>query len=96
MVHFNVPVSLTYILAQSWRGNAKGRHILAAVVDRYEDIFAEYARKNGQEHPDAWTLIYMQIRYVPAILETINKDNSGFVTIKELNEFTESRPQHWS
>ncbi len=47
---------------------------------------------------DQWTLAYLNIAHVQPILETVDDDASGFITIKEINTFTniKSRPPDWT
>ena len=45
--------------------------------------------------PDGWALKYINIGRSPSILEAFDDDASGFVTIKEVNDFTKSRPLDW-
>jgi hypothetical protein len=45
--------------------------------------------------PDAWTMKYIDIIRLQPILEAIEDDASGFITIREINRFTSSRPRGW-
>jgi hypothetical protein len=44
---------------------------------------------------DQWALQYIGINYVRSILEAFDDDASGFVTVKEANNLTRSRPPDW-
>ena len=44
---------------------------------------------------DEWALQYININYVRNIMEAFDGDASGFITIKEANDFTCSRPVDW-
>ena len=44
---------------------------------------------------DWWALQFISIKYVRSILEAFDEDASGFVTVKEANNFTRSRPLGW-
>ena len=46
-------------------------------------------------NPDAWTMKYIDIARLQPILEAIDDDTSGFITIGEINRFTSSRPVDW-
>ena len=48
----------------------------------------------GSQHPDAWAIKSIDIRLQP-ILEAIDDDASGFISIDEMNSFTVSRPADW-
>jgi hypothetical protein len=45
--------------------------------------------------PDAWAIKYIDIMRLQPILESIDDDASGFITIGEINRFTASRPIDW-
>ena len=47
------------------------------------------------QNPDAWTMRYIDIIRLQPILEAIDDDASGFITIWEMNRFTSSRPRGW-
>jgi hypothetical protein len=41
-------------------------------------------------------LAYINAAYVQPILEAVDDDGTGFVSVKEVNTFVESRPEGWS
>jgi hypothetical protein len=45
--------------------------------------------------PDAWAIKYIDVMRLQPILEAIDDDASGFITIGEMNRFTASRPVNW-
>ena len=49
----------------------------------------------GSPDPDAWAIKYIDIMRLQPILEAIDDDASGFITIGEMNRFTSSRPIDW-
>lgn len=49
----------------------------------------------GSQHPDAWAIKFIDIIRLQPILEAIDDDASGFITIEEMNRFTVSRPADW-
>ena len=49
----------------------------------------------GVSSSDQWALQYIGVNYVRSILEAFDDDASGFVTVKEANNFTRSRPLDW-
>ena len=56
-------------------------------------------RKKGisvKSDPDEWTLRYISVPYIQPILEAIDDDASGFITISEVNKFSAARPEGWS
>jgi hypothetical protein len=44
---------------------------------------------------DFWALEYITIQRVQPIMEALDDDASGFVTIAEVNDFTSARPPDW-
>ncbi|TFK64971.1 hypothetical protein BDN72DRAFT_846149 [Pluteus cervinus] len=45
---------------------------------------------------DRWALAYINAAYVQPILEAVDDDGTGFVSVKEVNTFVASRPEGWS
>ncbi|EGO19294.1 hypothetical protein SERLADRAFT_358650, partial [Serpula lacrymans var. lacrymans S7.9] len=45
---------------------------------------------------DRWALAYINVSHVQPILEAFDDDSSGFVSIKEANNFSAARPKDWS
>ena len=79
----------------------KARHLVLAIHDHYlqkvddknHGIRTEGARPIDED--DAWTLQYIDLMHLQPIIEALDADTSGFVTIQEVNQFTTSRPQGW-
>jgi len=44
---------------------------------------------------DKWALAYINAAYVQPILEAVDDDGTGFVSVKEVNTFVASRPDGW-
>ena len=44
---------------------------------------------------DEWTLEYINVTRLQAIIEAFDDDASGFITVGEANAFTTSRPKDW-
>ena len=49
----------------------------------------------GAASTDDWAQRYITLKYVRNIMEAFDEDVSGFITIKEANDFTGSRPLDW-
>jgi hypothetical protein len=49
----------------------------------------------GVADSDRWALEYIGANYVRGIIEALDDDASGFITVKEANNFTHSRPLDW-
>ncbi|KAJ7869275.1 hypothetical protein B0H14DRAFT_2571888 [Mycena olivaceomarginata] len=45
---------------------------------------------------DRWALAYINVAHLQSILEAVDDDSTGYVTIKEANDFTMSCPKGWS
>lgn len=45
---------------------------------------------------DRWSLAYINITHLQAILEAVDDDGTGFISIKEVNTFATSRPEGWT
>ncbi|KAF5348141.1 hypothetical protein D9756_010783 [Leucocoprinus leucothites] len=46
-------------------------------------------------HQDLWALQYINVSHLNAILEAIDDDGTGFISIKEANTFANERPRGW-
>jgi hypothetical protein len=44
---------------------------------------------------DRWALQYIDVNYFRNLLEAFDDDAGGFITVKEANDFTRSRPLDW-
>ena len=62
-----------------------------------KDHFVEKTAKGSGSPsvPDSWALQYINIGRARSILEAFDDDVSGFVTVNEVNDFTQSRPLGW-
>ena len=78
---------------QRWRGSVKARHFVMSLRDHFAEKAA--GDSGSVKGPDAWALKYININRAPNILEAFDDDASGFVTIREVNDFTKSRPLDW-
>jgi hypothetical protein len=82
----------------------KARHFVLALRDYYLEkptsgtdnvLGMSTAGVNCALDPDAWAIKYIDIARLQSILEAIDDDASGFITIGEMNRFTASRPIDW-
>ena len=78
---------------QGWRGDVKARHFVLALKDHYTEMVA--GSSGGVAGSDRWALEFIGINYVRSILEAFDEDGSGFITVKEANNLTHSRPLDW-
>ncbi|OCH83958.1 hypothetical protein OBBRIDRAFT_840073 [Obba rivulosa] len=86
----------------NWAGHAEARQFVMAVRDYFNENLDE-ARKatnssNSTTKVDGWALAYIGPKWQQRIMEAIDEDASGYVTIAELNKFTEALPAslEWS
>lgn len=82
----------------------KARHLVLALHDHFleEDRKGSTLKQNQSSDAirkkiaeDKWALKYISVYRVHALIEAIDNDVSGFVTIAEVNKFTSARPQSW-
>ena len=81
----------------------KARHFVLALRDHYLEKLSETGGAvdlgpsliASSSNPDAWAIKYIDFTWVQPILEAIDDDASGFITIAEVNTFTSSRPVGW-
>ncbi|KAF9557962.1 hypothetical protein CPC08DRAFT_709992 [Agrocybe pediades] len=95
-----------------WKGSVKARHFVLALHDYYSEEARETLyRKQSLDRVqptapisfptpsvrnDDWALAYINATYVQSILEAIDDDGTGFISVKEVNTFIASRPDGWS
>ena len=46
----------------------------------------------SKKEDDRWALQFIHVHWLGAIVEAIDDDHSGFITITELNKFTDDLP----
>ncbi|KAG6906865.1 hypothetical protein DXG01_011627, partial [Tephrocybe rancida] len=57
---------------------------------------SSYFPAQSSDADSAWARAYMNVSYLQALSEAIDDDGSGFVNVREVNEFTTTRPQGWT
>ncbi|KAJ2968464.1 hypothetical protein NUW54_g13209 [Trametes sanguinea] len=86
-----------------WRGIVKARHLVLAIHDYYmqklDDQQRAVASGSVSQRPvneeEVWALRCLDLKNLQRIIEVLDYDASGFVTIQEVNQFTTSRPEGW-
>ncbi|KAH8097003.1 hypothetical protein BXZ70DRAFT_943874 [Cristinia sonorae] len=84
-----------------WRRNVKASHFIRAMHDLFQE------RRNSQlssydiESPgdvtaEDWTYEFLEDRWNQPILDAIDTDRSGYITIPEINQFTAACYEGWS
>ncbi|KAJ4467636.1 hypothetical protein C8J55DRAFT_438415 [Lentinula edodes] len=98
--------------AGDWKGSVEARHFVLALQDFYIENLTGLSRVASPITPtsiassnwpvvalpkdDRWALKYINISKVQPILEAIDDDGTGFISIKEVNTFALSKPKGWS
>ena len=80
--------------AQNWASHAEARQFVMALRDYLNENLDE-ARKGAKDSGnmiDSWALSYIGPKWQQRIMEAIDEDASGYVTIAELNKFTDALP----
>ena len=92
---------------ENWRGNVKARHFALALRDYYvEKHMSETKGVTVLDHDtgsqidtssqiDAWAIRFIDVIWLQPILEAFDDDASGFITITEVNTFTDALPDGW-
>ena len=78
----------------------KAKHFILALRDFYQQRYEEKIAKKRKAaavtlDEDDWAYSWINTIYLKNILEAIDDDASGFITIPELNRFTSERPKDW-
>ena len=73
---------------QGWRGSATNAQLF---VTSLRDHFT----RKGSGFVGRWETKFMGSPFLSNVLEAFDDDANGLVTIKEVNDFTESRPLNW-
>ncbi|KAJ7617951.1 hypothetical protein FB45DRAFT_932998 [Roridomyces roridus] len=93
---------------QGWRSSVKARHFVLALNDYYTDELSKLDHAKAAPTPtspvfsdagamdDRWALAYINVTHLQHILEAVDDDGTGYVSIKEANDFATSRPEGWS
>jgi hypothetical protein len=68
---------------------------LAPSEDAGEVNSVPQPKKQRFNKDDKWTLAYINILHVQGLVEAFDDDGTGFITVKEVNGLTRSRPRHW-
>ncbi len=92
--------SFDLFLCQAWNRSVKAKHLVLAL----HDYFIEKLRPLGppddpipaEYEKDRWTLAYLNSPHLQPLLEAIDDDATGFITIREINTFVESKPKEWT
>ncbi|KAJ7657340.1 hypothetical protein DFH06DRAFT_991084, partial [Mycena polygramma] len=84
-------------VAKSVAGSTAGSAPPSPLMSPTSPAFAQLELPGGAKiEDDRWALAYITVARLQAILEAVDDDGTGFVSIKEANDFALSRPEGWS
>ncbi|KAG6845148.1 hypothetical protein H0H87_012944 [Tephrocybe sp. NHM501043] len=55
-----------------------------------------FLKISTKHQDDRWALVYINVAYVQPILEAVDDDGTGFISVKEVNTFVGERPESWT
>ena len=76
---------------QGWRRNVKASLFVMTLRDHFREKAEE--NSNGLEALEDWALKYIDTTWLQSIMEAFDDDASGYITINELNRFTDALPE---
>ncbi|KAF8483041.1 hypothetical protein JB92DRAFT_2763738, partial [Gautieria morchelliformis] len=84
-----------------WRGSTKSRYFVMGLRDHFHEKWDQGVTKgdapgSAANPKDEWALAYLNIHWLQPIRESFDDDASGFITVGEVNTFTNARPLNWS
>ena len=90
---------------QRWRGRVNGHHFVVALRSYYREKLDKLKSAKNSARPtaatgklsyqDESTLEYINTARVQAVIEAFDDDASGFITLAEVNTFTNACPENW-
>ncbi|KAL1952244.1 hypothetical protein VTO73DRAFT_1393 [Trametes versicolor] len=84
----------------NWTGVVKGRILVHALREHYsqDDLVPASPTATEIVMSDKWTLEYLNIAWLHPILEAIDDDTSGYISVSEVNRFMQRLPPelNWS
>ncbi|GBE88956.1 hypothetical protein SCP_1403640 [Sparassis crispa] len=90
------------VVDRGWRGTVEARHFVLALRHYYHEKTDGKTRKESATKsvltpdPDAWALEYLSVKRLQSIIDALDEDAAGFITVAEANKLTEVRPLNWS
>ena len=84
---------------QGWRRNVKARPFVMTLRDHFREkvqeikLGASVEVSKEQPRTDDWALDYISVAWLQPIMEAFDDDGSGYITIAEINQFTDAIPK---
>lgn len=82
--------------------NARKIPVRSSTVSGGEQLEQTYGREEVIRFPhakvyssDEWAIPYLRVDRLRYVLDAIDADTSGFITVKELEAFSRERPANW-
>ncbi|KAK0504203.1 hypothetical protein EDD18DRAFT_1412301 [Armillaria luteobubalina] len=84
----------------AWNRSVKAKYLVIALHDYFIEKLRPIGRPDepipAEYENDRWTLAYLNSPHLQPLLEAIDDDATGFITIREINTFVESKPKEWT
>lgn len=87
---------------QQWTRNVEAREFVVTLQDNFNEImWRSSARPPSEENTstarpsydaEEWAREYISVKHLQSIIDAIDDDGSGHITIAEINRFTELKP----
>ncbi|KAJ7894314.1 hypothetical protein B0H14DRAFT_3854405 [Mycena olivaceomarginata] len=87
---------------QRWPGSVNGQDFISALNEYYEEKLVKSGDSVGQagirslHDGERWALGFINTANSKLIIEAVDDDGSGSVSIREVNNFTVQKPNGWS
>lgn len=65
------------------------------MTDQSLAIVTSFGDSTDAEDPNAWLLEYIDAAHVRPVVEAMDVDGSGFISVKKINAFARSKPNTW-
>ena len=66
---------------------------MLTLQDHYRDKFEQATHAPGPASTDQWALKYLSAQGLGPVMEAFDDDGSGYITVTEVNRFTETMPK---
>ncbi|GJE95081.1 hypothetical protein PsYK624_112600 [Phanerochaete sordida] len=97
------PDVLEVWMENRWRGSVKATRLVLALHDHFYQRAHRQSSENStaqsgsiEGSSDEWCIDYINVFRVQQLIEAIDDDVSSFITVDEINAFTNARPEGWT